>query len=117
MNFIADENIEAEIVRVLRAHNHHVEYVAELHSGLDDVNILNHSFNSDKILLTQDKDFGELVYRNAKTHCGIILIRLHGMQETDKAKLVLNVVTDRQDHLHKSFIVIQKNLVRIRTAK
>ena len=66
------------------------------------------------ILLTQDKDFGELVYRLKKAHHGIILIRLAGYHPLDKAEIVVKILSKHKIELLNAFTVIQANAVRIR---
>jgi hypothetical protein len=61
VNFIADENIDSIIVEVLRANDHEVRYIAELDRGADDEQILQAANNSGELLITADKDFGEIV--------------------------------------------------------
>ena len=53
-----------------------VHYILESHPGADDEKVLQIPNDEERILITQDKDFGELVYRLQKVHFGIILLRL-----------------------------------------
>lgn len=61
MNIIADENIDVQIIDRLRGERHSVLSVAELEPGIDDEPVLRESREINAILLTADKDFGELV--------------------------------------------------------
>ena len=67
-----------------------------------------------RILITQDKDFGELVYRLKFTHYGIILIRLEGFAPDLKARIVTDLLKQHEDKLQNAFTVIQPNALRIR---
>ncbi len=67
-----------------------------------------------RILLTQDKDFGELVYRLKKLHFGIILVRLTDQPSIVKAALINRVLYEYGNKLGNAFTVIQKNAIRIR---
>jgi predicted nuclease of predicted toxin-antitoxin system len=91
-----------------------VHYVLETHQGSDNENVLLLANEEDRILLTQDKDFGELVYRLKKVHQGIILIRLGTTPAPEKAHLVNYVLLEFGEKLAKAFTVIQANAVRIR---
>lgn len=62
MRFLADENIHAELVRWLRATGHDVTYVAEVLSGEPDRAILTTAQRERRIIVTDDTDFGELVF-------------------------------------------------------
>lgn len=63
MNFFADESVDRQIVERLRQDGHHVRYVAEMASGLSDDVVLAAANAEAALLLTTDKDFGEMVFR------------------------------------------------------
>lgn len=65
-------------------------------------------------MITSDKDFGELVYRLKKATKGIILLRIEELNPLRKAELVLKVLREREEQLSNAFVVIQKELIRIR---
>ncbi|MBK7873732.1 MAG: DUF5615 family PIN-like protein [Saprospiraceae bacterium] len=73
MNFIADEGLDKTLVMLLRASGHDVFYFAEEAQSTDDETILDFANKENRILLTRDKDFGELIYRlqkvNPTFHC------------------------------------------------
>ena len=114
MIFVADENIEFYVVSALRKIGYEVEYIAEMAAGATDSNILQNAYLENKVLLTHDKDFGDLVYRKQFKHCGIILIRMHGIGEMNKVSIISEVIKQHSNILAQSYIVIQKNVVRIR---
>ncbi len=88
MNIVADENIDLQIVERLRADGHDVIYVAELNPGIDDDTVLGHSHQRAAVLLTSDKDFGDLVFRRRLLHSGVLLLRLEGLMPEKKANMV-----------------------------
>ncbi len=63
MNFVADENIETSIIERLREDGHQVLSVAEMEPGILDDEVLDRANQASALLLTNDKDFGELVFR------------------------------------------------------
>ena len=63
MNFIADENIDKQIVDRLRSDGHSVLYVFEMDPGISDDQVLEIANKSNALLITADTDFGELIYR------------------------------------------------------
>ncbi len=114
MKFVADEGVDLQIVNLLRSKNHDVIYITEFAAGsLDDV-ILKLANEQNRILMTRDKDFGELVYKKKMLHSGIILNRLHELESDKKANIVLEVIENFQEQLIGSFTVIQPNKIRIR---
>jgi predicted nuclease of predicted toxin-antitoxin system len=63
VNVVADEGVDGPVVQRLRDDGHDVIYVAELSPGVTDDDVLRHANDRDALLLTADKDFGELVVR------------------------------------------------------
>jgi len=91
-----------------------VVYILETNQGIDDEFILAKANADKRILLTQDKDFGELIFRLKNAHHGVILIRLEGYKPSEKAEIVLNAILKHSNELINSFTVIQPNAIRIR---
>jgi len=85
--------------------------------GIDDEKVLSIAKDEDRILITRDKDFGELVYLLKKLHAGIILNRLAGISTRKKAEIILQVAETYSKELYGSFTVIQLGNVRIRKMK
>ena len=108
------EGVDGGIVEALRAANHEVFYIAESEPSVDDEYILNLANEKLAILITSDKDFGDLVFRLHRIHHGIILCRLEGLKSKTKTEIVLQIVTDHQNELVGSFTVISPGSVKIR---
>jgi predicted nuclease of predicted toxin-antitoxin system len=87
MNFVADEGVEAPIVRRLRTDGHEVIYLAEDTRGIADEQILSKTNQGRALLITTDKDFGELVFRQQRVHAGVVLIRLAGLSNYLKSQI------------------------------
>jgi predicted nuclease of predicted toxin-antitoxin system len=114
MIFFADESIEAEITLLLRARGHIVFSIAELFPSISDIQVLNYAVNQNAALLTNDKDFGELVHRQNLPHYDIVLLRLRKMSPLSKAKVLTDVINKHGEELISAFTVISVNSVRIR---
>lgn len=114
MKFLADESIDAPVILLLRQHGFDVRSVSEEFPSKEDEFVLESANKGDRVLITSDKDFGELVYRLKKTSKGVILLRIEELYSAEKAELLLKVIRDRKDELLNSFIVIRKGMVRIR---
>jgi predicted nuclease of predicted toxin-antitoxin system len=114
MKLIADEGVDKPIVDALRNHGFDVLYILEDYRSADDDFILALSDSLNAVLLTQDKDFGELVFRLKRAHFGVVLIRLQGYTPEAKASIVLYHLLHHQDNLIQAFTVIQPNAIRIR---
>ena len=74
MNFLADESIDAPIVRLLREAGYRVHYIAETAPSISDATVLDLANRDACPLITADKDFGELVFRQRRVMHGVILI-------------------------------------------
>lgn len=114
MRLIADESVDAPVVESLRAAGFDIIYVLELSPGVNDNVVLNWSVKEKRLLLTVDKDFGELIFRNKRSAPGVILYRLAGLSNEEKSSILLSVLKKRGKNLSYSFTVITKDRVRIR---
>jgi len=114
MILLADESVDRLIVDRLRQDGHDTTYVAELAPGITDDQVLQEANTRHALLLTEDKDFGELVYRLGRVHAGVVLIRLAGLPSISKAETVAKVFQDHSTELPSSFSVISPGAVRIR---
>jgi predicted nuclease of predicted toxin-antitoxin system len=114
VRLLADEGIDAAIVAHLRAHGHDVVYVAELSPGITDDAVLELSRTDQRVLMTSDKDFGELVFRLRRALVGVLLVRLAGLPSQSKAADVARVVDEHGDEMAGAFTVLSPGLVRIR---
>jgi predicted nuclease of predicted toxin-antitoxin system len=114
LDLVADENVDVQIVASLRAAGHQVVYVRELDSGIDDAQVLAHANRRNAILLTSDKDFGELVFRQGLVHAGVILYRLAGLPSERKAAILQSLLRTHADELTGAFTLVSPAHVRIR---
>ncbi len=114
MILLADENVEQQIVAHLRKAGHDVYSVLEMEPSIDDDVVLARTNEFNAVLITGDKDFGEMVYRQGLVHAGVILVRLAGVHPQTKGRIVSAVVGEREAELFNSFTVISPGLVRIR---
>lgn len=114
---LADEGVDKPIVESLRAAGFNVTYILETNPGVEDERILTVAYLQQRVLITQDKDFGELVFRLQQAHYGVILIRLQGYAPAVKAEITTSLILRYQNLLIKSFTVIQPNAIRIRKQK
>ncbi len=114
MQILADESVDRQTVERLRVDRHTVWYVAEMQPGVSDDEVLDLANREAAILLTADRDFGELVFRQHRLTTGIVLTRLAGMAPLARADLVTRVVREYGSRLAGVFTVITPGAVRIR---
>jgi len=116
MNLLADESVDGPIVKRLREEGHEVDYVAEMAPGLDDDMVMNRATRHRALLVTGDKDFGELVFRLQRVTRGVILVRLAGLSPALKARVVVEALAGHGREMDGAFTVISPGQVRIRRA-
>jgi predicted nuclease of predicted toxin-antitoxin system len=114
MKFVADENIDRQIVDRIRQDGHIVMFVAEMDPGISDDVVLDLANQEGPLLLTADKDFGELVFRQHRLMTGVVLIRLAGLSPLLKAEVVASAIKQHITELPQAFAVISPGVIRIR---
>ena len=117
MNLVADESIDKQIVDRLRDLGYSVWYVAEMAPSISDEDVLQMANNESALLVTSDKDFGELVFRQHLVSHGIILIRLSGLSTELKANIVSSTLADYENEITGNFSLISPGRIRIRKLK
>lgn len=114
MKIHADESVDNEIVLRLRRDGHDVGYVAEMSPGIMDEEVLVLASEENTLLLTADKDFGELIFRQGYVKRGVVLYRLAGLPSQEKAEIVSLAISQHGSELLSAFSVITEKAVRIR---
>lgn len=115
MRLLADESVDFGIIECLRENGHEVDSIAHIAPGIADDAVLEMSVRNNTLLLTEDKDFGELTIRFKKPNCGIVLIRAHELVATQRASIVNRILVSESDRLLHCFTVITgEDIVRIR---
>jgi len=117
VKLLADENVDKVIVEHLRKDGHDVLYVIEMEPGISDDEVIQRANRESALLLTADKDFGELVFRQGRIVSGVVLIRLAGLSPQRKAEVIVAAVQEHADELTQAFAVITPGAVRIRKGR
>ena len=116
MNILADESVDRQVVDRLRAEGHDVVYIAEIEPSVSDDVVFDRANEKSALLLTTDKDFGEIVYQKGRLISdGIVLIRLSGLAPETKASIVVEAVKLRGAEFAKHFTVLSPGKLRIRS--
>ncbi len=111
MRLLADENIGAGIVAALRAAGHDVGWIRETARGMADPEVLRLAWEQERVVITADKDFGELAFRVNQAARGIVLLRVRGTVEARTVPL-LAALESRSDW-NGVFVVVENDRVRI----
>ena len=113
MRFLVDECTGPAVTRWLREQEHNVFCAYEQARGLDDDAIISRAYADDRVLITNDKDFGEKVFRGKQPHSGVILLRLADERSQSKINALQQVLAAYADQLANNFVVVTEDKVRI----
>jgi predicted nuclease of predicted toxin-antitoxin system len=113
MLFLADESCDFAVVRALRAAGHDVVAIAETAPQTEDSDVIALAVSEGRVLLTEDKDFGQLVYAGLHPSSGVILIRFPPNARWVLPGIVCDAVQKLEDRLRGSFVVLRPNQIRI----
>ena len=116
MTLVADESVDFGIISRLRQIGVSVVSVSEDYSGIKDTDVLKIAADKQCLLITEDKDFGELTHRLKLVHSGILLIRLSDIARKERIKLATETIEKNFDKLFCNFSVLNKGGLRIKTA-
>lgn len=116
MRFLVDECTGPAVARWLRDQSHEVFSVYESARGLPDDDILQKAYSENWVLITNDKDFGEKVYRDKRPHRGVIFLRLEDERAVAKITTLARLLDGYEDRLVDAFVVVTETLVRFRRA-
>ena len=114
MKFLANENFPLDAVDILRGAGHDVTWIRTHSPGAKDPVVLRHAISEQRVLLTFDKDFGELAFHaKLPASCGIVLFRIKARSSISLANAVLKAISSRVDWAGK-FSVVQPTRIRVR---
>jgi len=114
LRFLADENVERAVVEALRNGGHDVLDIGAVRPGLDDEGVVRLAFRQRRIIITNDKDFGELLFLRGRRVPGLLLLRLPGRDGTAKASAVIAAVAGGSTLLSGRLVVVEPGRVRSR---
>jgi len=114
LKFLADECCDTGLVASLREDGHDVLYVSESKAGAFDDEILSDAREQERILITEDKDFGELVYRLRKPAYGIVLLRVDVNERHIKWPRLKKLIDEYPTRLEGHLTVVDAQKFRFR---
>lgn len=114
MKFLADESVDMPVFLHLKEKGFVIDHVSFISSGIDDESVLKYAYSNKRVLITVDKDFGDLAFKFKKPSFGVVLYRLEGLSNKDKASIVEEVLRKFLSKLEGNFTVISDKQVRIK---
>lgn len=114
VRWLADECVAAPLVALLRTNGHDVLYVAEAAAGLSDADVIVLALREQRLLLTEDKDFGDLVFRRERAVPGVVLLRIAPENHALRSVRVEAAIERYGDGLFGRYTVIEEGRFRSR---
>lgn len=112
LRFLVDECTGKRLADLLEKAGYDVVFVGEWKLAASDDEVLRKAEEEDRILITDDKDFGELVFRLGKPSKGVILLRMSTTDPAKRFQLLMKVL--RSVDVREKFVVVRDDIVRIR---
>ncbi|MEL7225845.1 MAG: DUF5615 family PIN-like protein [Cyanobacteria bacterium P01_D01_bin.36] len=112
MKFLVDECTGPSVAEWLRNEGYEVYSVFDESRGISDDEILTKAHEEGWILITNDKDFGAMVNRENRPHCGIIFLRLNNQRAKFKIDAINRLLSRYKNQLPNAFVVVTETLVR-----
>jgi predicted nuclease of predicted toxin-antitoxin system len=115
MRFLLDQSSDARLIPHLLSLGHDAIRVGrDYPARLPDVEVLRIAAEEGRILITDDRDFGELVFRQRQAHVGVIYLRLGAYVPLETAIERLDHVLERYAEQLDQFLVVSPHRVRVR---
>lgn len=114
MKFLVDECTGTSVVACLRDEGYDAVAVVEVMPEADDEEILDHAVSEGRIVVTNDKDFGEMVFRSGRVHRGVVLLRLRDERAENKVRIMKVVLAQLGARLWNHYVVATEAGIRVR---
>ena len=115
LRFLVDESTGRGVADQLHHLGGDVLFVPDVLPHADDATILKLAAHDQRIVVTNDKDFGELVFRSGRAHAGVVLLRLADESHPNRVRLINEVYARHQHQLAGAFTVATEQTIRIRS--
>lgn len=114
MNVLVDVSAGRTIADLIRSLGHDTAFVRDRDPSMPDADILAWAVAEGRLIVTMDKDFGDLVYRSGLAHAGVLLLRLEAARTAQKVRIVTDIFAAHAAELPGHFSVYQNGRLRIR---
>ena len=114
MKFLVDVGVGRHVEEWLEKNGHDTKPVRAFNPAASDDEILLMAATESRMVITMDKDFGELIYNSGKTHAGVLILRLEDAKGKAKAEIVETILRRYEDKILNRFCVYQDGKLRVR---
>jgi predicted nuclease of predicted toxin-antitoxin system len=116
LKFLIDVGVGKGIEGYFREEGYDTKAVRDIDSRMEDEKIIQTAVTENRMVVTMDKDFGELVYQGSMKHCGVLLLRLENANGIEKLRVVKHIMKNYSSQIKDCFCVYQNDRFRIRKA-
>ncbi len=117
MRFLADESCDMAVVRALRTKGHDVMLVRDREAGMSDASVARMAQHERRVVLTEDKDFGQLARALAGATIGVMLLRFPHSARAKMGVAVVDAVDALSERLEGAFVVVEPGRFRVNELK
>ncbi|MBF0100832.1 MAG: DUF5615 family PIN-like protein [Desulfobacterales bacterium] len=117
LKFLVDVGVGKKVEEYLKIQGYETKSVRDIDARMSDEDIIRIAVSENRMVITMDKDFGELVYHSDMEHCGVLLLRMENGTGTEKEEIVNYILSNYSDKIKNCFCVYQNNKFRIRKIK
>ena len=114
MKFLVDVGVGKKVENWLKGNGFDVLSVRDIDSRAKDSQILRWAVDQQRMIISMDKDFGELVYNSGKHHAGVLILRLEDADGDTKVEVTKKILAEYYDKIESHFCVFQDGRLRIR---
>ena len=115
LKFLVDVGVSKNVERWLTENGYDARAVRDVNPKADDSEILHLAVKESRMVITMDKDFGELVFNSGKTHSGVLILRLEDATGEQKIGIVKKILLEYADKIENKFCVFQDGRLRIKS--
>lgn len=114
VRFLVDVGVGTAVEEFLRSQGYDTKTVRSINPEMSDLDIVRLAQSEDRMVLTMDKDFGELVFHSGISNSGVLLLRLEDATGVEKRSVVQTILADHAERIRNRFCVYQKGKLRVR---
>lgn len=114
LKFLVDVGVGRAVENLLRSDGYDIKAVRDIDPGAKDCDILDIAVSEGRMVITMDKDFGELVHKLSMKHFGVLILRMEDAKGAEKAEVVREILAKYETEIIGKFCVFQDDRLRVR---
>ena len=113
IKFLADVNVEKPIANHLAKQGYDIKWIPDYDRGMIDEDLLQMANEEQRILITNDRGFGDLIIMDKRLTAGVILFRVKGQGSQEKIRLLRKLLMGYSDKLLNHYVIVSRSKIRI----